>query len=1403
MKTNVSLSKNIRRIVDEQLEKRSGETAATSTVTIGSTAGSVAGISDSSMLSNVLEYVGELIPEHFKGTGGNIIANTPANMSVIVTAFGDDSGIVAGGKLHTFIQDVIIKFSDVIGTDSVWYIQVDGNRVYRSQVRNRRHGCLGKIIITNKSQRIVDNDPVYINYSNREDENDTSQYDAYIVSAKDPLFDDEAFRFDDPFKATLKNFMDEILAENLIGTIRLHEGLTISNTQGTMNMDSKKVQFKTAAGLVLSEYGSTLAYVGNIEIHPDAIQSRNFNSGSAGFQIRDKGDAEFNNVTVRGTIYATLGQIGGFDITSTTIESTGGEIILDSSNLKITLNDSTFGNEGIQLDYNGGSPRLYVGDGSNQFLQYDGYLYVKGTIYGTAGFFGTGSTVISIANDGLNIGADGNIRGGQTAYDTGTGFWMGYSSSYKFSIGIPGSKYFKFDGSDISWKGVNTELTAAGAFTASSATITGTVNATAGYFGSGSTVVSIASGGLTIGTGGYLKGGQTAYDTGTGFWMGYDSGAYKFSIGNSSGNKLTWNGSTLSVTGGITATTGAIGGWSITSTEIKSIVTGTAGIILNSSNPSVAVNDGTRNRVYIGKTGSDYGIEVYDASGNTIFESSGATDILAGWTLTSTYFSKNNVKIDSAGVISVGGTTLGTAGVQLYYNAVDARGEFYAGDGSNKYLRYDYNNGVTWKGPNTELNSSGNLICSGGTIGGFTISSTQLYNSTNIIVDASSKYIALKDSTFGNDGIQLQYNGGNPRAYIGNGSTRYFEFDGSNISWSGGNSSMDTTGNLTCVGGTIGGWSIGATALTSSNITIDSGNDRITVNTIVVDGANNRIRSTNYVSGANGAGFNLDPNLLEVGNVSVRGILRTAVFQKDVISAVGGSVMILDADVLDADMTASDTSNLTIEGNTTWTTGDILRIKDGTDDEWFTITSAVSAPTYAVTRDRAGDYAANNNPAWTKGATVVNYGQSGDGGLYMTSSETNAPYLSVFAHTGSPWTALSTKVRLGNLNGSYGYSSDIYGLAMGETGGTNVTIDATNGFRVRDNTTNKFQVDSSGNLTATGTLQTATSNARIVLSASTGRMTIYNSSGDSLAQLGDTVIGGSESGLILSHATNGGIIVLQKDSDNDMYIRDYNIIIDTENAGGQFRLDRDNAGSTTSCIDIDENSTSASFFVDCLSGGSGGIFNVLNDGDVYTNGEFQVSSTKDSATRVIVDEDYGIKLYGDSTVYNDLQFTISSGKVPAANYPTWETFTTNTNEFSFAVNDYIDMDANEVPHSWLLESSGDVHLHVTTKAANSTGGNVYAKFTVYVSSCYTGSTWTETSFTQELTIPNGTSALQLFYLDMGNLTLTSYTLETEIKVRVKRIAATSGTEYPGNIFITQAGIHLQDDSMGSRDENSK
>jgi hypothetical protein len=235
------------------------------------------------------------------------------------------------------------------------------------------------------------------------------------------------------------------------------------------------------------------------------------------------------------------------------------------------------------------------------------------------------------------------------------------------------------------------------------------------------------------------------------------------------------------------------------------------------------------------------------------------------------------------------------------------------------------------------------------------------------------------------------------------------------------------------------------------------------------------VRSSNYVSGSSGAGFLLKPDLLEVGNIAARGIIRTSVFEYNSISVHSGSdITVKGGDVLAADMTVTDgtafnriteagdtriteagdtrikegIAEVIIEGNDTFAVGDILRIKEGTDDEWLEVIENSFAPVYRVRRDKSGNYATDNNPAWTKGASVVNYGQAGDGGIYITASDTNAPNLSVFTHDGEPWDTITTHIREGNLNGYAGYETDVYGWAAYINENNYVKIDPVDGIRM-------------------------------------------------------------------------------------------------------------------------------------------------------------------------------------------------------------------------------------------------------------------------------------------------------------------------------------------------------------------
>ena len=172
------------------------------------------------------------------------------------------------------------------------------------------------------------------------------------------------------------------------------------------------------------------------------------------------------------------------------------------------------------------------------------------------------------------------------------------------------------------------------------------------------------------------------------------------------------------------------------------------------------------------------------------------------------------------------------------------------------------------------------------------------------------------------------------------------------------------------------------------------------------------------------------------------------------------------------------------------------------------------------------------------------------------------------------------------------------------------------------------------------------------------------------------------------------------------------------------------------------------------------------------------------------------------SVYDDLQFQVSNAKVTPNNLlPSWEAFTTNTSEYAFAIDEEVDTQANELPHWWKEGTAGHAHIHITTKAVPAQEQK--ARFTVTFAYADTGEVWVEAPLTAELTIPISTTALTHFYLDLGDLTLTNYLVGAQIRCRIKRVAKSAGgTEYVGDIFITQVGIHLEKTRLGSRNETT-
>ncbi len=199
-------------------------------------------------------------------------------------------------------------------------------------------------------------------------------------------------------------------------------------------------------------------------------------------------------------------------------------------------------------------------------------------------------------------------------------------------------------------------------------------------------------------------------------------------------------------------------------------------------------------------------------------------------------------------------------------------------------------------------------------------------------------------------------------------------------------------------------------------------------------------------------------------------------------------------------------------------------------------------------------------------------------------------------------------------------------------------------------------------------------------------------------------------------------------------------------------------------------------------------------GDVVGTTDAQTLTNKDiTATKLLLSD----------TVWEDLQFSITPGKQPPSNAPVWATLTPNNGEWGFDVNDYRDLGSNELKHSWKEGTPGHFHLHISIPDANATGSDRFAKFTIYIAYVNASNIWTEVSLTAEVTIPDGSLDLENFYLDMGDVSFAGLIIETQVKIRPKRIAATGGTEYASDVFIHQVGCHLEGNTMGSATEKEK
>lgn len=184
---------------------------------------------------------------------------------------------------------------------------------------------------------------------------------------------------------------------------------------------------------------------------------------------------------------------------------------------------------------------------TGKWFLYVGYVFP----YGSAGHGHSGAGIYDMATGALV--ATGTNYNWSTNSATGTRAYQYYASSGS-TVFFGKPMVHLVDGSEPSLSGILSSGAASGRNPITAANASTFIAAAAIDIAQIKTAsitdlsaLSAYMGTVEIASGGHLLSGQTAYNIGTGFWLGSVSGVPKFSIGSAGGASLTWDGTSLTI----------------------------------------------------------------------------------------------------------------------------------------------------------------------------------------------------------------------------------------------------------------------------------------------------------------------------------------------------------------------------------------------------------------------------------------------------------------------------------------------------------------------------------------------------------------------------------------------------------------------------------------------------------------------------------------------------------------------------------------------------------------------------------------------------------------------------------------------------------------------------------------
>jgi hypothetical protein len=165
-------------------------------------------------------------------------------------------------------------------------------------------------------------------------------------------------------------------------------------------------------------------------------------------------------------------------------------------------------------------------------------------------------------------------------------------------------------------------------------------------------------------------------------------------------------------------------------------------------------------------------------------------------------------------------------------------------------------------------------------------------------------------------------------------------------------------------------------------------------------------------------------------------------------------------------------------------------------------------------------------------------------------------------------------------------------------------------------------------------------------------------------------------------------------------------------------------------------------------------------------------------------------------VWDDVNLPATTGKLGGSGNPTWAAVSTNLYGYTFAANDYLDLQDGELPHGYKAGTYIEPHVHILSNGSEA--GATAVRFQLFYSfSSDGGATSSEMSSVATQVIPSATTSLTHFRLSLGTVAMAGYNFGTIIKSRIKRLAVLSGSTPAANPFVEQVGWHYQRETLGA------